>query len=66
MWTYMDHCCSDNGGKQTYWAETSPTANLFSKNPKPTGLELNPHLRDERPATNRLSHGRALYFSKDW
>ena len=29
--------------------------------PNGTGLELNPGLRSDRPATDRLSHGRAWY-----
>jgi hypothetical protein len=35
------------------------TATLFTTNSTLTGLGSNPGLRDERPATDRLSHGTA-------
>jgi hypothetical protein len=37
-----------------------PTASFFTTNPTWTGLEKNPGLRGERPATNRLTHGTAV------
>jgi hypothetical protein len=40
--------------------ETCLSATLSTINPTWTNLGSNPGLRGERPATNRLSHGKAL------
>jgi hypothetical protein len=41
--------------------ETCPSATLSTTDPTWTYLRSNPVLRGERPATNRLNHGTALY-----
>jgi hypothetical protein len=41
--------------------ETCPSAILSTTNPTWTDPGLNPGLRGETPATNRLSHGTAMY-----
>jgi hypothetical protein len=46
--------------KRSTGRETCNSATLSTKNPTLTGLGLNPSLRCERPATNRLSHGTAI------
>jgi hypothetical protein len=46
--------------KRSIRAKTCRSATLSATNPTRTDPESNPGLRDERPATNRLSHGTAL------
>jgi hypothetical protein len=41
--------------------KTCPSATLSTTNPTWTESGSNPGLRGERPATNHLSHGTALY-----
>jgi hypothetical protein len=43
--------------------KTCPRATMSTTNPTWTDPGSNPGLRGERPATNRLSHGTALYIS---
>jgi hypothetical protein len=42
--------------------KTCPSATLSTTTPTRTDSGLNPGLRGERPATNRLSHGTALFL----
>jgi hypothetical protein len=42
--------------------KTCPSATLSTTNPTWTDLRSNPGLRGEKPATNRLSHGTALWL----
>jgi hypothetical protein len=42
--------------------KTCPNATLSTTNPTWTDPESNPGLRSERPATNCLSHGTALWW----
>jgi hypothetical protein len=46
--------------KPTTLRKTSPSATLSTTNPTWTDPGSNPGLRNEKPATNRLSHGTAL------
>jgi len=41
---------------RSIWRKTCPIATFCTTNPTWTGLELNPGLRGERPATTHLSH----------
>jgi hypothetical protein len=55
----MEHRWNETGrGKQKYWGKTCPSATLSTTNLTWTDLGSNPGLRGERPATNRLSHGK--------
>jgi hypothetical protein len=42
--------------------KTCPSATLYATNPTYTDPVLNPALRGERPATNSLTHGTALFM----
>jgi hypothetical protein len=48
------------GENRSTWGKTCPSATLPTTNRTWTDPGSNPGLRDERPATNRLSHGTAL------
>jgi hypothetical protein len=41
--------------------KTCPSATVSTTNPKWNDPGSNPGIRGDRPATNRLSHGTALY-----
>ena len=47
------------GENRSTRGKTCPSATLSTTNPTWTRPGLNPGLRGERPATNRLSHGTA-------
>jgi hypothetical protein len=47
------------GKAEVLGGKTCPSATLSTKNPTWTDPGSNPGLRDEKPATNRLSHGTA-------
>jgi hypothetical protein len=49
------------GETEVLGGKTCPSATLSTTNPTWTGLWSNPGLRGERSATNRLSHGTALW-----
>jgi hypothetical protein len=52
-WNYTDR------GNRTTRRKTCPSATLSTSNPTSTALGTKPGLRDEKPATNRLSYGTA-------
>jgi hypothetical protein len=56
----MEHRWNEIDRKETevFGEKTCPSATLSTTNPTWTDLGLNPGLRGERAATNRLSHGR--------
>ena len=43
-----------------YSEETSSNATVFVTNPVLNGVGSTPRLQDDKPATDRLSHGRSL------
>jgi hypothetical protein len=47
------------GKTEVLWGKTCPSATLSTISPTWTDPGLNPDLRGERPAANRLSHGTA-------
>jgi hypothetical protein len=49
------------GENRSIRGKTCPSATLSTTNPTWTDPGSNPGLRDEIPATNRLSHGAALF-----
>jgi hypothetical protein len=49
------------GENRSTRGKTCPSATLSTTNPSWSDLGSNPVLRCERPATNRLSHGTAMY-----
>jgi hypothetical protein len=49
-------------GETEVLGENLPSATLSTTNPTWIDLGTNPGLRGERPATNRLSHGTALFL----
>jgi hypothetical protein len=58
----MEHRWNETDrGKPKYSGKTRPSATLSSTNPTWTDPGSNPDLRGDRPATNRLSHGTALF-----
>jgi hypothetical protein len=58
----MEHQWNEiDRGKPTTRRKTCPSATLSTTNLTWTDPESNPGLRGERPATNRLSHGTAVY-----
>jgi hypothetical protein len=53
--------------KRSTRGKTCLSATLSTINPTGSNAGLNPDLRGERPATNRLSHGTALVFAvRQW
>jgi hypothetical protein len=50
------------GENRSTWGKACPSATLSTTNPTWTDLGLNPGLRGERLATNRLSHGTAYRY----
>jgi hypothetical protein len=51
------------GKNRSTRGRTRPSANLSTTNPTWTDPGSSPGLRDEKPATNRLSHG--MTYPKD-
>jgi hypothetical protein len=49
------------GGNRSTRGKTCPQRRFVHKNPTWTDPRSNSGLRDERPATNRLSHGTLLF-----
>jgi hypothetical protein len=56
-WLWIIGGMTLTGERLGHRRKSFPSANLFTVSPAWTSLRSNPDLRDERPATNRLSHG---------
>jgi hypothetical protein len=56
-----EHCWNDTDRvKRSTQSKTCPSATWSAINLTRNGLVSNPNLRGDRPATNRLNHGRSL------
>jgi hypothetical protein len=51
------------GENRSTWGKTCPSATLSITNPTWTDQGSNQDVRGERPATNRLSHGRVMVWN---
>jgi hypothetical protein len=60
MYEYEESRWKDTGENRRTLRKTCPSATLSTTNPIWTGPGANPGLRDEKPATNCLSHGTAV------
>ena len=57
----MEQCWNDaDGGNRSRRKKTCHSATLSTTSPTRADLERNPGPHDDRPATDRLSHGKAL------
>jgi hypothetical protein len=69
-WTWSSRWNENLKGKPKYSEKTCPSAILYTKNPTWPDLGPNPGHHGEKPATNRLSYGRAyvcMYvYSIEW
>jgi hypothetical protein len=60
----MEHRWNEiDRGKPKYSEKTYPSATLSTTNPTWTDWGSNPDLRDERPASNRLSQPNCMFVS---